>query len=107
MLLLKWLRFIWRFGRAPTDVGAGHPLLGMSHPLQGMGHPLPGATRGLRGVRDILAERHGITVTAFNLYPGTSRSQVIEVAREAGSHAGLAESRSATPPAARSGADNA
>ena len=38
----------------------------------------------ISAVTEILAERHdGLSVTAFNRHPGTSRSRVIEVAREA------------------------
>jgi len=48
----------------------------------------------LGAVADILTERHdGLSVTAFNRHPGTSRLQVIEVAREAESRAGLSVRR--------------
>ncbi len=50
MLLLRELRSIWRCGRTPTDVGAGHPLLGMSHPLLGASHPLQGMSHPLQGI---------------------------------------------------------
>jgi len=45
-------------------------------------------------VAEILAERHdGLSVTAFNRHPATSRSQVIEVARDAEMRAGLSVPR--------------
>ena len=48
----------------------------------------------ISAVTEILAERHGgMNVTAFNRHPATTRSQVIEVAREAERRAGLSARR--------------
>ena len=50
-----------------------------------------------RSVTDILAKHHGgMSITAFNRHSGTSRTQVIELARDAERRAGLG-----TPPVAR------
>ncbi|MFQ5415380.1 MAG: hypothetical protein ACE5E6_13065 [Phycisphaerae bacterium] len=67
--------------------------------LWGVGNALeagsPCWSAWIGAVTDILAECHGgMSVTAFNRHPGTSRSQVIEVAREAEMRAGLSAPRS-------------
>ncbi len=91
---------------APPSFGAGRPLPSPDRLLRAAGSPEWSAWIG--NVTDILAERHGgLSVQAFSRDPARTAREVVALAQEAGSHAGLAKSRSAAPPVARSGVDDA